>query len=85
MLHTCAAWCAAIQAVPALWPETELFGTALAYEDWGAPLSCEDMQQSLLDAADASQALLEQAAELDELTWHVRITGCKEQVRIAAG
>ena len=84
MLRTCAAWCAAIQAVPALWPEAVLRGGSVAYGEYGdesVPIS--GIAPSLREAADESQMLLEKVAALDALVWRVRVTGCEDQVGAA--
>ena len=82
MLRACATWCAAIQAVPALWPETALFGWPIDYNAWGPSenIKIRHVKQSNLEAADESDDLVETAAGLDRFVWRVLIHGCAEQV-----
>ncbi len=83
MLRSCAAWCAAIQAVPALWPETMLFAQSAEWWnwEWDGRIRGEDVQDALREAADDHKQLLQRAAELDALIWRVQIAGCMDQVR----
>ena len=80
MLSTCAAWCAAIQAVPELWPEAELTGPNLDVDELPWFGHTEQPEQHLVADAERAAELAEGAAALDALTWRVRITGCKRQV-----
>ncbi|KAI7838740.1 hypothetical protein COHA_007536 [Chlorella ohadii] len=79
MLRTCAAWCAAIQAVPELWPEAELTGPNLDVDELPWFGHTEQPEQHLVADAERAAELAEGAAALDALTWRVRITGCKRQ------
>ena len=80
MLRTCAAWCAAIQAVPELWPEAELTGPNLDVDELPWFGHTEQPEQHLVADAERAAEPAEGAAALDALTWRVRITGCKRQV-----
>ncbi len=77
MLRTCTAWCAAIHAVPALWPETVLVGrSAENYTwEWDGRIDGAAVQRALQRAADANRMTLQRAAGLGTLTWRVRIAG----------
>lgn len=79
MLRTCTAWCAAIQAVPALWPEVELRGQDLALADVQWHDNVQQLEQTLVDEAASALGVVEQAAALDPLAWRVRLTGFKKQ------
>lgn len=84
MLRTCAAWCAAIQAVPTLWPEAVLHGPNLPLDDWSwyQSVHFDKLEETMTDMEAESEAVVERAAALDAFTWRVRVTGCRGQVRL---
>ncbi|KAI7838741.1 hypothetical protein COHA_007537 [Chlorella ohadii] len=87
MLRSCATWCAAIQAVPALWPGIELYGEDAdwvgASDAWEESIGSDTLQQVLRETAAANKKLLQRAAGLDALTWRVRITRCYDEPTLA--
>lgn len=77
MLRTCTGWCAAIQAVPALWPVAVLHSSNVNWMSWaeGEGIPYQGAVQTARDMAWDAQNLLHRAATLDPPVWSVRLEG----------